>query len=40
MWCIYMKIHVPSMLVLGVEMINNQTQQTKGLEYIEAATLA
>ena len=25
---IYMKIHVPSMLAIGVEMINKQTQQT------------
>ena len=24
----YMKIHVPSMLAIGIEMINKQTQQT------------
>ena len=44
---LYMKIHVPSMLAIGVETINKQTQQTnkqtsshKGLENIKAATLA
>ena len=45
-----MKIHVPSMLAVGIEKINKQTQQTmaykihksatKGLENITAATLA
>ena len=31
----YMKIHVPSMLAIGVETINKQTQQKK-----QAATMA
>ena len=28
-----MKIHVPSMLAIGVEMINKQTQQTATMAY-------